>query len=146
MNSQSRIATHYQLRSSVKLGQSYTLKLAVPIHLIRPGYQLDVPLSSPEPFWLEKGWQQGRVGRQHTGYYEANRRRWRGMINQPYTGRFDAYIWEPPITELSRNTAHRACFSPNGETGRYQVHFHTMPSSLDHALAQIEHVLKEATD
>jgi hypothetical protein len=28
--------------------------------------------------------------------------------------------------------------------GRYEIHFHTMPASLDHAIAGVERVLGEA--
>ena len=45
---------------------------------------------------------------------------------------------------IGRNTAHRACFQNKERDGRYQVHYHTAPRSLDHAICTIEDVLGEA--
>lgn len=95
-----------------------------------------------DPLWQAKGWR--RNGRGYEGHYRAGRYQWRGLIQEPYSGSFYAYIWYPPLAELSRRTSHRPCFNASGADGRFKVHFHTMPSSLDHSIASIEAVLAEA--
>lgn len=130
--------------SSAQLGTQWRLHFPNPMQLLRQGVQLIFPKKPPQPLWVEKGWQKGSDGRHYTGNYEAYNQTWRGTIHQPYPGRFEAFIWNPPITELTRYTTHGACFSPKGEGGRYQIHFHTLPSSLDHAISKIEEVLSQA--
>lgn len=94
-----------------------------------------------EPFWAEKGWR--REGAAYVGDYLAGARRWRGRVETPYPGAYQAYIWNPPLRELKGNP-HRPCFQANGGNGRFEVHFREAPSSLSHAISSIETVLREA--
>jgi hypothetical protein len=94
-----------------------------------------------DPLWMAKGWQ--RNGGGYVGYFRAGRWRWQGLIRMPFPDAFDAYIWSPPLAELERRTHYRPCFQSTGG-GRYKVHFHAMPTSLDHAIATVERVLAEA--
>lgn len=119
----------------------HRIKLDDDLRLIRKGAQLEIPR---QPLWQEKGWRQETDRRQCTGYFVAYGRKFRGLIVQPYPDCYNAFIWHPPLEELGRNTSHKPCFSANGERGRYQIHFRTMPSSLDHAITNIERVLAEA--
>ena len=125
----------------IRLGPLQRLKLAVRLSLIRTGSRVPVP---PKPLWVAKGWRQAAGAKEYTGQYKAAGRTWRGLIQHPYPGGYHAYIWSPPLEELQRNTGHKPCFSPNGEAGRYQIHFHTIPTSVDHAITSIEAVLAEA--
>jgi len=90
--------------------------------------------------WVEKGWRRTHNGYQ--GHFEALGRRWRGEILVPYPGGYEAYIWEPPLQELSDHP-HRPCFFARG-ADRYNVHFRAMPTSVDHAITNIETILREA--
>ncbi len=126
---------------SIWLGPLQRVKLALHLPFIRQGAPLRMP---PKPLWFEKGWRQAADAHQYTGQYKAGGHTWRGLIQQPYPGGYTAYIWDPPLKKIRRNTSHGPCFMPNDETGRYQVHFHTAPSSLDHAITSIERVLTEA--
>jgi len=109
--------------------------------VIRKGLPLVIP-HREDPLWQAKGWR--RNGRGYEGHYRAGRYQWCGLIQEPYPGSFTAYIWNPPLAELSRRTSHRPCFNTSGTDGRFKGHFHTMPSSLDHSIASIEAVLAEA--
>lgn len=95
-----------------------------------------------EPYWQEKGWRRNGAG--YTGQFRVDGRQWRGSIAEPYPGGFKAFIWHPPLAELDRNTGHRPCFQNGRTDGRFEIHFHTMPASLDHAIAGVEKVLGEA--
>lgn len=122
-------------------GSLQRLKLVIGLSGIRQGAPLRIP---PKPLWFEKGWRPGTEANQYTGEYRAAGRTWRGLIQQPYPGGYTAYIWQPPLAELKRNTTHSPCFIASGEAGRYQVHFHTIPTSLDHVITSIEMVLGQA--
>lgn len=113
----------------------------LPVTYIIRGLPLVVPRRE-QPLWSEKEWQ--RNGQGYEGQYRVGRHRWRGLIRSPYPGSFDAFIWNPPLAELAARTSHRPCFSGDGVGGRYKIHFHTMPESLDHAIASIEAVLAQA--
>jgi hypothetical protein len=108
---------------------------------VRRGAPLVIP-KPHAPLWAEKGWQ--RNGHGYAGTYRAGGRPWRGLIEEPYPGGYKAFIWDPPLRELERRTSHRPCFRLNGGGGRYEVHFHRMPASLDHAITNVETVLAEA--
>jgi hypothetical protein len=127
--------------AAVQLGLPQRLKRALHLPFIRRGPALSLP---PKPLWFEKGWRPVAGTNQYTGLYRAPGRTCPGLIQQPYPGGYTAYIWDPPLAEIQRNTGHRACFLPNGEAGRFQVHFHTLPTSLDHAITSIEAVLTAA--
>jgi len=135
-------------RSTVVLGPPRPIRLApgqMPAAptptVIRRGLPLVVPRRE-NSLWQEKGWH--RNGRGYEGLYRAGRHEWRGLIQEPYPGAFNAFIWDPPLAELHRRTNHRPCFNSAGVDGRFKVHFHTMPSSLDHGIASIEAVLAQA--
>lgn len=96
--------------------------------------------SSPQ--WFEKGWQ--RLNNSYQGYYRVADRGWKGLIKEPYRGGYEAFIWNPPLRELERNTEHKPCFMQPRLDGRYRVHFREMPVSIDHAIKSIEDVLREA--
>jgi hypothetical protein len=108
---------------------------------IRRGPPLVIPVRC-DPLWKEKGW--WRNGNGYEGYYRAAGRAWRGLIQEPYPGRYQAFIWDPPLAQISRRTRHGPCFQNGRSDGRYQVHYHTAPQSLDHAIGAIEDVLAEA--
>lgn len=110
---------------------------------IRPGLPLTIQPST-QPLWYEKGWRNAGGRNEYRGNYMAAGRTYRGLIAQPYAGHFEAYIWHPPLTELSRNTHHSACFTNGRGDGQYKVHFSLEPVSLDHAITSIEVVLEEA--
>ena len=128
---------------SIHFGSSRTIQLTAESQraLIRRGPPLSITHRT-KALWEEKDWR--RQGRAYVGQYRANGRRWRGRIEVPYPGGYDAYIWDPPLRELS-NHPHRPCFRPNGLGGRYSVHFARTPFSLDHAITNVETVLREAT-
>lgn len=109
--------------------------------LMRRGVPLLVRARS-DPYWQEKGWRRNGAG--YSGPFRVGGRQWSGAIEEPYPGGFRAFIWNPPLVELGRNTGHRPCFQNGRTDGRYEVHFHTMPASLDHAIAGVEKVLGEA--
>ncbi len=103
------------------------------------------PLTSParcEPLWKEKGWRRNGTG--YEGFYRTAGRAWRGLIQEPYPKRYRAFIWNPPLAQLSQRTRHAPCFQNGQSDGRYEVHYHTAPESLDHAISAIEDVLAEA--
>ncbi len=127
----------------VTLGQPRRLKLPFSWSFLRRGRPVLIP-KPHQPLWAEKGWHSSADGKEYSGYYTASGRRWRGLIRQPYAGRYDAYIWSPPLDELARYTSHRPCFSTNGEAGRHSVHFTKIPDSLDHAITNIETILTQA--
>lgn len=108
---------------------------------VRRGLPLVIPRRE-DPLWHEKGWR--RNGRGYEGSYQAGAYRWRGLIQEPYPGSFAAYIWNPPLAELGRRTSHRPCFNSGGADGRFSIHFHSMPVSIDHSIASIEAVLRDA--
>lgn len=140
---------HATPRPNVSLGPSRPVRLdAEQVRLltnrepvIHRGRQLAIRTRT-EPLWKEKGWHRGGVG--YEGFYRTGSQSWRGLIQEPYPGRYQAFIWNPPLTELDRQTNHRACFQNGRLDGRYQVHYHTAPQSLDHAICSIEDVLSEA--
>jgi hypothetical protein len=136
-------ANYFDRKSAqcIRLGPLQRLKLIIPQPFIRKGSPLRVP---PKPLWFEKGWRQTTEANQYTGQFKAAGRSWQGLIQQPYPGSYTAYIWQPPLAEIRRNTSHGPCFMANGEAGRYQVHFHSIPSCLDHAIDNIERVLAQA--
>lgn len=131
----------------VRLGEPRQIRLVTPVAPPRPTVRRGVPLRVPvrnEPLWKEKGWRQ--EGNTYRGQFRVNGRSWPGLIDSPYAGSFQAYIWNPPLPEIGSRTGHRACFrqSTRGGQGCYYVHYHTMPVSLDHAITTIEAVLAEA--
>jgi hypothetical protein len=91
-----------------------------------------------------KGWQRAAGTHAYTGQYAAGGAIWQGFIQEPYPGGYQAFIWNPPLTDIRNKTSHGPCFSANGETGRYLIHFHTTPSSIDHVITSIEKVLQQA--
>lgn len=112
---------------------------------VRPPIRKGPPLAIQTrcaPLWKEKGWR--RNGADYEGFYRAAGRAWRGLIQEPYPGRYQAFIWNPPLPQISRRTPHGPCFQNGQSDGRYQVHYHTAPRSLDHAITTIEDVLAEA--
>jgi hypothetical protein len=131
-------------RPGITLGPPY--RVQIDIHAlyggipVRRGQPLIIP-SRQDPLWKEKGWQ--RQGTRYIGYYRAAGQQWPGLIEEPYPGGYQAYIWNPPIRALER-THYRWCFPSNGGGGRHRVHFHHLPTSLDHAITTIEAVLSEA--
>jgi hypothetical protein len=130
--------------SGVRLGPPRRVEMDVPGPVggmrLRRGPRLILPVRH-DPLWAEKGWR--RNGNGHEGQFRAGRWRWRGLVHIPYPGGFEAYIWNPPLAELARRTRYRPCFQPAGGS-RYKVHFHAMPTSLDHAIATVERVLAQA--
>jgi hypothetical protein len=128
---------------AVQLGPAQRVKLSLRQFFMRQGPPLVIP-QTPKPLWFEKGWRQAPNAKEYQGFYTAAGRKWRGLIVEPYPKGFTAYIWHPPKADIQRNTSHGSCFSANGETGRFHIHFHTMPSSLDHAITSIEEVLAHA--
>lgn len=108
---------------------------------IRKGLPLTIPVRC-DPLWKEKGWRRNGAG--YEGFYRAAGRAWRGLIQEPYPGCYQAFIWDPPLAQLHQRTHHGPCFQNGRNDGRYQVHYHTMPQSLDHAITSIEDVLAEA--
>ncbi len=130
----------------VQLGPPRPIKLDANTPFGTPRYRRGAPLVIPDradPLWKEKGWQ--RQGNTYYGRYRVNGRSWRGMIQEPYPGGYKAYIWNPPLRELEeRNHPHRPCFM-HPHDGRYEVHFASTPTSLDHVITNIEQILREAT-
>jgi hypothetical protein len=100
------------------------------------------PRRRSDPQWLERGWRQTTDG--YRGFFRAAGRSWAGLIQEPYRGGYEAYIWHPPLREIDNNTSHRPCFMQPQRDGRYRVHFREMPATIDHAIKSIEDVLKEA--
>lgn len=95
------------------------------------------------PLWQEKGWRLARPG-VVVGEFEAVGRRWRGQIESPYPGAYQAFIWQPPLAALNGHP-HRPCFQRYGHgPDCYYVHYSTMPQSLTHAITTIEAVLADA--
>ena len=129
--------------STIRLGPPQRLKLLARLPFFRQGPPLIVP-EPLKPLWFTKDWRRAADGKSYGGTYTAGGRSWRGLIQEPYPRGYAAYIWQPPIAEIRRNTSHGPCFMPNGESGRYQVYFHNAPSSLDHAITSIETVLAQA--
>jgi hypothetical protein len=66
------------------------------------------------------------------------------MIQEPYPGGYRAHIWDPPLGALDGHP-HRPCFMNPTSEGRYDVHFRSAPTSLDHAITNIEQILREVT-
>jgi hypothetical protein len=133
--------------SAITLGPPQPVKLAQPLifvkgQRVRPGPPLTLT-PHHQPLWYVKGWRKAPDTPEYTGLYTAAGRTWRGLITQPYPSQFDAYIWDPPLRELEKNTDHRWCFGGNGG-GRHHVHFRLAPTSLDHAITSVEVVLAEA--
>jgi len=126
---------------SVRLDPALRQAVREPRSRIHRGRPLTLPLST-RPLWQEKGWR--RTGNGVEGNFRWGNRAWRGFLQEPYPGRYQAFIWDPPMDAIGRNTAHRACFQNKQRDGRYQVHYHTAPCSLDHAICTIEDVLGEA--
>jgi hypothetical protein len=129
--------------SSIRLGPPQPVKLGLRQLFIRQGPPLIIP-ERHMPLWFEKGWRRANGDKEYIGHYGATGRIWRGLILEPYPKGYMAYIWHPPKADIQRNTTHGPCFSPNGENGRYQVFFHSTPSSLDHVITSIEEVLTQA--
>jgi hypothetical protein len=96
------------------------------------------------PHWQELGWSVSSDNKEFRGEYRAAGRRWRGRIRIPYPGAYTAYIWHPPLTEIRRHTGYGYCFFSQPESGCYEVHFHTTPRSLTHAITTVERVLSLA--
>lgn len=151
------VAAHFQLTPATSAATLiYTLSLGPPrrIRLTQrppqrqgPRIQRGLPLTIqpvPQPLWYEKGWRKVRGRDAYRGRFRAAGSTYRGEIVQPYAGHFEAYIWQPPLVELSRNTHHSACFTNGQRDGQYKVHFSLSPVSLDHAITSIEVVLEEA--
>lgn len=129
--------------TTLRVGPPQRLKLLSRLPFFRQGPPIVVP-EPLKPLWFTKGWRQASDGKSYSGSYTVEGRKWRGMIQEPYRHGFTAYIWNPPISEIRRNTSHGPCFMPNGESGRYHVYFHNAPKSLDHAITSIETVLAQA--
>ena len=129
--------------SPLRIGVAHRVKTALGLSLIPRGARVVIPLT-PTPLWTVKGWQRATNGNSYTGVYAAAGATWRGLVQEPYPGGYQAYIWNPPIADIRNRTSHGPCFTSNGESGRYLVHFHTTPSSLDHAITCIERVLQQA--
>jgi len=129
--------------SGLRVGVGHRIKLALGLSLIPRGARLVVP-PTPTPLWTVKGWQRMPDINEYRGSYAAAGRTWPGVVREPYPGGFQTFIWHPPMADIRSRTSHGACFSSNGESGRYQIHFHTTPSSLDHAITGIERVLQQA--
>lgn len=129
------------MHAAIRVGLPRLIRWPDHITVVRKGARVPV---RPKPFWYDKGWRKTRNPNEYTGYYTASGRRWQGLIQLPYASRYQAYIWEPPLDEIRRYTTHGPCFSPNGADGQYEVHFHTVPVSLDQAILSIETVLDEA--
>jgi hypothetical protein len=133
----------FSAKPPIQLGPPLQMKLGLRQLFIRQGPPMIIP-EAHKPLWFEKGWRRASGGKEYTGRFSAAGRTWRGLIVEPYPKGYRAYIWHPPTPDIQRNTSHGPCFSPNGETGRYQVLFHSTPSSLDHVITSIEEVLAQA--
>ncbi|MFQ5859206.1 MAG: hypothetical protein ACE5LU_26700 [Anaerolineae bacterium] len=130
----------------VALGPPRRTRVDLPPSLKGTPLGRGMPLIIPkrrDPLWVEKGWQRNG-NHEYTGFYRAAGRQWRGLIREPYPGGFEAYIWDPPLPDLERRTHHHPCFRDRSADGRYKIHFHRAPTSLDHAIASVEAVLGEA--
>lgn len=127
----------------VTLGKPQPVQFRLSWPFIRRGPPILIP-KAEKPFWFEKGWRTSADGKQYVGLYTAVGRTWRGLIQEPYPGGYEAYIWHPPLAQIKRNTSHGPCFMANGETGRFQIYFHATPTCLDHAIDSVERVLTEA--
>lgn len=127
----------------LRLGPPQPVKLGLRKLFIRQGPPVIIP-EAHKPLWFEKGWRRATEGKEYTGRYAVAGRTWQGLIQEPYSGGYTAYIWHPPKPDIQRNTSHGPCFSPNGETGRYQILFHSTPSSLDHVITNVEAVIAQA--
>lgn len=129
--------------SGLHIGVAHRVKLALGFSLLPRGPRLVVP-PTPTPLWIVKGWQRTPETNEYTGSFAAAGAVWPGVVREPYPGGYQAFIWNPPVVDIRNRTSHGPCFIPNGELGRYQVHYHTTPSSLDHAITSIERVLQQA--
>lgn len=127
----------------LQLGAPQPMKLPMSLPSIYQGPPVLIP-QLHKPLWFEKGWRRARDGKEYKGHFFAAGRTWRGLILEPYPRGFTAYIWHPPKSDIHRNTSHGPCFSPNGETGRHEILFHSTPTSLDHVITSIEEVLAQA--
>lgn len=132
-----------EVPQSLRLSPARSVKLTSDLFLIRQGPPVVIP-QTERPLWYEKGWRQALNAKEFVGQYAVAGRTWRGLIEQPYSGAFTAYIWHPPLDEIWRNTSHSYCFVRNGEAGRYLVHYCRMPLSLDHAIVSVERILAAA--
>ena len=130
-------------KPSIQLGPPHRMKLRLRQFFIRQGAPVLIP-KMHKPLWYEKGWRKTANAKEYKGLYTAAGRTWRGLIQEPYPKGFTAYIWNPPKSDIQRNTSHGPCFSSNGETGRYEILFHSTPTSLDHVITSIEEVLAQA--
>ena len=127
----------------LRLGPPQPVNLGLRQFFMRQGAPVIIP-EAHKPLWFEKGWRRATDGKKYTGHYAAGGRTWQGLIQAPYPGGYTAYIWHPPKADIQRNTTHGPCFSKNGEAGRYQILFHSTPSSLDHVITSVEAVLAQA--
>jgi hypothetical protein len=127
----------------LRLSPAQSVKLTSNLFLIRQGPPVAIPRTE-RPLWYEKGWREAPNANGFVGQYAVAGHTWRGLIEQPYSGGFTAYIWHPPLDEIRRNTTHAYCFTRNGEADRYLVHYCRMPLSLDHAIVSVERVLAVA--
>ena len=135
---------HQPVPANVQMGPPRWVKVDMEEVFREPWLRRGEPLvirPHPDPLWVEKGWRQ--EGNTYYGQFRANGRSWRGMIQVPYPGGYQAYIWDPPLQALDGHP-HRPCFMDPRPDGRYQVHFRSAPTSVDHAIANIEQILQEA--
>ena len=107
------------------------------------------PLHSP--LWFANGWRKAAGKNEFTGHYSVAGRRWRGLIKDGNGRAYTAFIWNPPMAQIERNTIHSVCFSSSlrddsitDTKACYRVHYEVNPGSLDHAIVSIELVLAEA--
>lgn len=92
------------------------------------------------PLYQEKGWQ--KDGRTYRGFFRAHGRRYPGEIHEPHPGLYQVYISNPPVQQLKRHP-HGPCFMPQGG-GQFKVHLDHTPRDVDHVIASVETILKEA--
>lgn len=138
-----------------KTNHSYTRKVAVrgtrpaPTHSTSPTRTL--PSQRPSrraptrvrriatPYWRQRGWQKTSGG--YKGYYRTPYSSYEGEIRQPYLGRYQLFITNPP----KKLKKHRKwiCFTHKGG-GRYQIHLHTQPRDVDSAILLVERMIREA--
>lgn len=135
-------ATHV-VDTGPQLGPAQKIKKNLWLSFLRKGSPVIVP-EACKPLWFEKGWRRSANAKEYTGYFKVASSTWRGLILEPYASGYKAYIWNPPASDIRRNTSHGPCFSPNGETGRYQILFHSTPKSIDHVIVSVEEVLRQA--
>lgn len=139
----------------IRLGPPQKLAVKMPAapvngRRIRQGRPLVLP-PVHQPLWFVKGWRKTTGRDEYRGHFDVADKQWRGLIKRRNGNDYTAFIWNPPLQQIERNTIHSACFSSSlyddaivDSTGCYRVHYHDQPGSLDHAIITIEGVLAEA--